>query len=852
MSEQMQQQPDDSDRPNGSRGGTQAPTVVIHLLREGDTAPLDWPSTGALARLLVQAGRINQSYETEFDATFSSMLLAFLVSDDPLSVWFQGYVREARVAVEELLERRNLDEKGLEDIAARPIPPEELEETHRQTRSAAELFRAARDLRTEVDPKVPPAPLDVRHLMAAYIYRPAGHERDLDSLRYDRPAWSNGFLEQIARDYPGELERWKEVHRQTFSEPITVLTEGPSTHIATDIWTLNDTLGYRTYAYAIYRFMTHPQTRPPLTISIQAPWGGGKTSLMRMIQQALDPTALPDASHEARQPRGDLTIEQALGEVKGRIQEDTERKLPPVPEEEHREMLTVWFNAWKYENTREVWAGLVDAIMHQVAARLTVVERERFWLRLNLKRIDADKIRHRIYERVVRYWWREIRGWGAALAVFLIGSLTIVFTGSLTGELVARMAGLGGVSVTTVVAAVGAVWKWRGAKQTVAQEPAVVSLGDYLDIPDYGTELGYIHRVEADLRRVLDSVFESVPDSAPERYRSIVIFIDDLDRCSPEKVAQVVEAVNLFLGGEFPNCMFVMGMDSEMVAAALQAAHQDMIACLPADAGIPVGWRFMDKFVQLPFLIPPVAAGGMTRYTTALFSTTNDPVTDPEAERLAREAADRISTRAAVPAEAERLREQHNLTESQSEFLQDQLEAQVVRRRLDEGIDTFSDKNPEIRRVITAATDYFSGNPRELKRFINAFRLHYFLWWADRAQGIEGPTLDQLRRWTVLSMKWPEVVRWLRRSGGSDWRAPEAGIDKEAPTVSTRLKLLEKVSGEATDMVSWQQRAHEILRLTPEETPWLNDDDLLRFFYEEVNEYPEGQRLSDGIGKGLW
>lgn len=566
--------------------------------------------------------------------------------------------------------------------------------------------------------------------------------------------------------------------------------------------------------------------------------------MMRMIQQALDPTALTDVSHEARQPRGDLTVEQALREAEGRIQEDTERDLPHVPEEERRELLTVWFNAWKYENTREVWAGLVDAIMQQVAARLPVVERERFWLRLNLKRIDADRIRHRIYERVVRYWWRGIRVWGAALAVFLLGSLSIAFTGSLAGESLARMAGLGGAGVTTVVAAIGAAWKWRGARQTVAQEPAAVSLGDYLDIPDYGTELGYIHQVEADLRRVLDCV--------PERYRPIVVFIDDLDRCSPEKVAQVVEAVNLFLGGEFPNCMFVMGMDSEMVAAALQAAHQDMIACLPADAGIPVGWRFMDKFVQLPFLIPPLAEGGLTRYTTALFSTAVDPVADPEAERLAREAADRITTRAAVPAEAERLREQHNLTEGQSEYLQDQLEAQVVRRRLDEGIDTFSDKNPEIRRVITAATDYFRGNPRELKRFINAFRLHYFLWWADRAQGIEGPTLDQLRRWTVLSMKWPEVVRWLRRSGGSDWRAPEAGKDQEAPTVSTRLKLLEKVSGEATDLASWQQRAHELLRLTPEETPWLNDDELLRFFYEEVIEYPEGQRLSDGIGKGLW
>jgi hypothetical protein len=129
-----------------------------------------------------------------------------------------------------------------------------------------------------------------------------------------------------------------------------------------------------------------------------------------------------------------------------------------------------------------------------------------------------------------------------------------------------------------------------------------VSLGDYLDIPDYGTELGYIHRVEADLRRVLDSV--------PERHRPIVIFIDDLDRCSPAKVAQVVEAVNLFLGGEFPNCMFVIGMDAEMVAAALQAAHQDMIACLPPMRESPWAGGLWTSSCSCPSSSRPWRKGG--------------------------------------------------------------------------------------------------------------------------------------------------------------------------------------------------------------------------------------------------
>ena len=83
-------------------------------------------------------------------------------------------------------------------------------------------------------------------------------------------------------------------HQKITEEDIRVALEGPSTHITTDSWTLDDALGYRAYAHAIARFITHEQTGKPLCISIHAPWGGGKTSLMRMIQDKLDPMAVKE------------------------------------------------------------------------------------------------------------------------------------------------------------------------------------------------------------------------------------------------------------------------------------------------------------------------------------------------------------------------------------------------------------------------------------------------------------------------------------------------------------------------------------------------------------------------------
>lgn len=827
--------------------------LVVKIHSPGSTSTEDFPATPAFGRLLALAARIKLPEEEQFDLSFASLLLAMLTSPEMLSRWFARYIKDAGIKLDEWLAERGLDRSRLDEITSPPLTEIELSNLglpHVRTESAGELIRAAYNLsrlHNLAEVKEGKAYTKVRHLFGAYIYSAAEFEKDLKGLGLNREAWSNAFLGQMQKLYPHEIEFWKHAHRNIFhTEPIPLEEiEGPSTHIASDMWTLNDTLGYRAYAHAIYRFMTHKQTKPPLTISIQAPWGGGKTSLMRMIQHALDPEALSEIKSEQKQPRGELTIKAALDEIDRWISAKTQEALPPVPADEKRELLTVWFNAWKYESVNQVWAGLVDAIMQQIAARLPLIEREMFWLRLNLKRVDADKLRHRIHERIFRYFWRGMRYWlltiGAALATSVLLAFIIWFFKSN-----ALLSVLTGIGFSTAGSAAAAIWKYFKAKTEVEKEPAAVSLGEYLDIPDYSTEMGFIHRVEADLRRVLASV--------PVQYYPIVIFVDDLDRCSPAKVGQVVEAVNLFLAGDFPNCMFVMGMDTEMVAAALQAAHKDMIAELPADAGIPVGWRFMDKFVQLPFLIPPTEKGNLTRYTASLFSDAPGQTPDARVDELARETAPRISSTAAVSVETERLRAEHRLSEVQVARMKDQLEARVIERKLDEGIEKFNDRNPEIRRVIAAATDHFRGNPRELKRFINAFRFQYFLWWAQRAQGLEVPTLDQLRRWTVLSMKWPEVVRWLRRSGGNEWRVKDGANlkDGEEEQLPTRLRLLEEISSETTDLEAWHKRAAASLRIKPETTAWLNDDDLLQFFYEECAKYPVGQRLSDGLGRGLW
>ena len=86
----------------------------------------------------------------------------------------------------------------------------------------------------------------------------------------------------------------------------------------------------------------------------------------------------------------------------------------------------------------------------------------------------------------------------------------------------------------------------------------------------------------------------------------LVIFIDDLDRCLPEKTVQVLESVKLFL--DKPGCVFVIGADADIIQKAVHS-HYANFQTEPQYAV-----DYLDKIIQLRFDLPPVAADEMQKY----------------------------------------------------------------------------------------------------------------------------------------------------------------------------------------------------------------------------------------------
>jgi hypothetical protein len=87
----------------------------------------------------------------------------------------------------------------------------------------------------------------------------------------------------------------------------------------------------------------------------------------------------------------------------------------------------------------------------------------------------------------------------------------------------------------------------------------------------------------------------------------IVFFIDDLDRCMPDNVLSVLEALKLYLNIE--GCVYFLGLDRHTLENSIRHQYGD----LDLDAV-----SYLDKIIQLPFNIPPIAPDSMKSFIQSL------------------------------------------------------------------------------------------------------------------------------------------------------------------------------------------------------------------------------------------
>jgi hypothetical protein len=131
---------------------------------------------------------------------------------------------------------------------------------------------------------------------------------------------------------------------------------------------------------------------------------------------------------------------------------------------------------------------------------------------------------------------------------------------------------------------------------------------------DYRQHLGLISLIRRDFE-TLSRLLRERQDLPVDR---IVLFIDDLDRCPPDRVCDVLEAIHLILAFEL--FVVVVGVDVRWVTRALQKRYAGLLTTGHRKEDLASPDDYLEKIFQVPFWINPLQAMGSRELVTGMLA----------------------------------------------------------------------------------------------------------------------------------------------------------------------------------------------------------------------------------------
>ncbi|TRW27098.1 hypothetical protein FMM05_00155 [Flavobacterium zepuense] len=580
-----------------------------------------------------------------------------------------------------------------------------------------------------------------------------------------------------------------------------------------DIYAKEDLLHYETYASIVARLITSKLSSPPFNISIMAPWGKGKTSLMRFIEKRINPNL--ENREKSDKPVSYLKL---IWWSLSKDQRDFNRPL---------ENPVIWFNAWKFQKSEQVWAGLADEIILQLAAQLAPLDRQKFWFRLNISRVDISKIKWELGLSFLRKIFFPF------IYLLITGLLTYIFSSDSFSEILPDFVKNNSKAFITLPIVAGILAAAQRVNLEFSKVPDI-DFSKFLSRPEYRSKTGYLHEVEQDLK---NAVKLAVSIDKPA-----VIFIDDLDRCSPNVIADVVEAINAFMTGELSNCYFIIGQDPRIVTASLDAAYEKISAKLGKleSEHSTIGRFFLEKFSQLTINLPVMSDDIKRSFVDALLPMIDEssiiPLDRQQQLRGEYEALQRDIMTRTDPFEI--FTEQKEILEKEIKKFSPQLIVNLQDEILASAFRSFQVDDNELENIIIDIGEYLDS-PRTIKRFLNLFLFYHFFRFTIPGKGLLTIEDDILSRWLIIMVRWPLLVQAIQ------WDTEKGFF--EGSDCSERAEKFDDFIQKAENYTHYQTLLEEVKK---EGMTWKCDEDLFELCKGSSRQLPV--KISDIINSGIW
>ena len=222
-----------------------------------------------------------------------------------------------------------------------------------------------------------------------------------------------------------------------------------------------------------------------------------------------------------------------------------------------------------------------------------------------------------------------------------------------------------------------------------------------------------IQSVSSGMRTFKESYVEDKKDSTVENIRkfrtdfeqmiknsevdNIVVLVDDLDRCTPERIIESLEAIKLFLSVE--GTTFIIAADETVIEYAIEKKYPKL-----EGSQVVLSSEYIEKIIQLPITIPDLSAKDIENYFLLLVSQMY----------LKKDAFQKLIMK---------------ISDNKIAVRETEITLQELNQMISElGDDVFELSTEEYKNdseTIDAVKDIIAtnlkGNPRQTKRFLNTF-----------------------------------------------------------------------------------------------------------------------------------
>lgn len=447
--------------------------------------------------------------------------------------------------------------------------------------------------------------------------------------------------------------------------------------------TSNDLIGFKVHADLLRAVVTNP-TMLPTTIGVFGDWGGGKTSIMRMLESDLNPEHWPEGSDERKK---------------------------------YESVAVVYVDTWLFEGYDDAKAAILTSVISELA------EHKRF----------GPKVRDAAISLLKQVNW--MRAARMAMKHVAIPAATAFFSGGMSAipAAVAGSLGLAGLFSSD----------GPSKEKEHAEKKEKISWEDFVKKDPSQTQ-------HMDVRTFRQRFQKMLSDGG---IKTLVVLVDDLDRCAPERIVENLEAVKLFLSVE--QTAFVIGADRRIVEHAIRSRYAERATERNDEDTQRLVKDYLEKLVQVPYSLPRLSATEIETYMTLLFC-------------------------------------QRHLQETEYDLCLKDCEATRTKNRYTSygyaGVRAALHKDPPadlaIALTFTASAapliaDGLKGNPRQVKRFLNALLLRKELARVAKLDNIRDEVLIKLM---ILEYVHPEVFNQL-----FTWQSYQNGHPKEIRDLEAAL-----------------------------------------------------------------